>query len=255
MSRRKIVSDTQRRYTDAEVRKIIEKALNLQKKETSGIPGSDKEGVTLSELDAIASEAGISSSLIRRAAAEVDFNPAAKKQARLLGGRVDLVEIRTAGRIAGQTDLERVFAMIPSITGESGTGNVMGGALSWATSAEAVQRTGHSVEISVTPSAGRSIVRVRDRLGQIAAGIFGGLVGGIGLGAGLGVGLGVGLKALGSVPFAVLFPIGTVLGGYLIARLAFTLFSKTRESRIKESAENIAQLIDSTGETPRREDG
>ncbi len=162
---------------------------------------------------------------------------------------VDPIEVRLASRVAAQGDLERVFAMIPSFTGENGTGNVMGGSLSWATNAEVVQRTGHRVEISVTPSGGQSIIKVRNRLGQIAGGLFGGLMGGVGLGAGLGVGLGVGLKALGSVPFAVLFPIGTVVGSYLIARFAFTLFSRLRKSRIKDIAENIVTLIESTGES------
>ena len=140
--------------------------------------------------------------------------------------------------------------MIPSIAGENGTGNVMGSTLSWATSAEALQRTGHSVEITVTPSGKQSVVRVRDRLGQIAGGLFGGLIGGLGLGVGLGIGLGVGLKTLGSAPFAVLFPIGTILGGYLIARLAFSLFSKSRKSRVRDMADSIAQLIDNAGEEP-----
>jgi hypothetical protein len=172
------------------------------------------------------------------------------KQNRFLGGTVDPVEVRLAGRVAAQRDLERVFAMIPSITGENGTGNVMGGSLSWATSAEVVQRTGHSVDISVTPSGGKSVVRVRNRLGQVAAGLFGGLMGGLGLGAGLGIGLGVGLTALDSVPFAVLFPVGTLILGYSIARLSFSLFSRTRKSRVRDMADSITRLIENAGSDP-----
>jgi hypothetical protein len=78
-------------------------------------------------------------------------------------------------------------------------------------------------------------------------------MGGVGLGAGLGVGLGVGLKTLGSAPFAVLFPIGAVVGSYLIARIAFKLFSKARKSRIRDIAENITTLIESTGESSQPE--
>ncbi len=241
------MSDSQRRYSDAEVRKIIETALNLQKKAAIADSDTDRQGVTLDEIDAIAREAGIPSALIRRAAAEIESSSAKEKPNRFLGGTIDLGEVRLANRIAAQRDLERVVAMIPSITGETGTGNVMGGSLSWATGAEVVQRTGHSVDISVIPSGGQSVIRVKNRLGQIAGGLFGGLMGGLGLGAGLGIGLGVGLKALGSVPFAVLFPIGTVLGGYLIARLAFSLFTKARKSRIRDIADSIAGLIENSG--------
>jgi hypothetical protein len=243
------MSDSGRRYSDTEVRKIIEKALSLQKKETKNDSVSDSQGVTLSEIDAIAREAGISSSLIRRAASELETEGVTERQNRFLGGIINPVEVRLEDGVASQNDLERVFAMIPSITGENGTGNVMGSSLSWATNSEVVQRTGHSIDISVTPSGGKSVVRVRNRLGQIAGGLFGGLMGGFGLGAGLGVGLGVGLKALGSVPFAVLFPIATVAGGYLIARLAFHLFSKSRKSRVKDMAESIVRLIESTSES------
>ncbi len=239
-----------RRYSDAEVRKIIEKALSLQKKESNGDTASEGQGVTLSEIDAIAREAGISSSLIRRAASELETQGVSEKQNRFLGGTVNPVEVQLAEGIASQHDLERVFAMIPSITGENGTGSVVGSSLSWATNAEVVQRTGHSVDISVTPSGEKSLVRVRNRLGQLAAGLFGGLMGGVGLGAGLGVGLGVGLKTLESLPFAVLFPIATLTGSYLLARLIFYLFSISRKSRIKDMSESIVRLIESTVERP-----
>lgn len=58
-----------RRYSEAEIAKILERATELQGSE----PGmSSGAGMTLSELEDVAMEAGIDVGLVRRAALEVD---------------------------------------------------------------------------------------------------------------------------------------------------------------------------------------
>ena len=238
------MSDSERRYSDEEVRKIIEIALALQRTEKSQGSAHEGNGAAISDIDAIADEVGLSTQLIRRAASEFDLVRVAGKPNWFLGGETELVEVQAAGRVASEQDLEKIFAMMNSLGGGQGGGSVMGNALFWATSEETLARTGFSMDISVVSSESGSIVRVQNRLGQMAGGIFGGVVGGIGLGAGLGVGLGVGIGAMGSALFAVLFPIGVLAGTYLLARGTYRVIVRNQRRRIREIAGRIKQLID-----------
>jgi hypothetical protein len=236
--------DSERKYSDDEVRRIIEIALSLQKAEKSSSKAVERDGVAINDIDAIASEVGLSSQLIRRAASEFDLVPVAGKKNWFLGGETELVEVQAAGRVATERELEKIFAMMNSLAGGRGSGSVVGNALFWATSEETIARTGFGMDISVVSSETGSIVRIQDRLGQMAGGIYGGLVGGIGLGAGLGIGLGVGIGAMGSVLFSVLFPLGVVAGSYLLARGIYRQIIRSRSRRIRGIAERITQLID-----------
>lgn len=135
--------------------------------------------------------------------------------------------------------------MLPSLVGESGLGNVMGGNLSWSSSPEAVTRTGRSTAVTISATNSGSDIQVRDRLGQIAGGVFGGVMGGVGLGAGLGIGIGVGGGVLGSIAFMTLVPLGALAGTYLLSRLIYSIVSKMRKKQTGELAEKIRQLIES----------
>lgn len=238
------MSDQSRRYTDSEVLKIIEKALALQRGEGQAAPPGEREGSSIRDIDAVAAEVGISTELIRRAAAELDLEGEGKRPNRFLGGVITPEQVSVARGLASRDTLDRIFMLIPSLVGDTGSGSVVADTLLWSSDADAVARTGHSVHVSVTSSENGSIVRVQDRLAQMAGGVFGGVMGGVGLGGGLGVGLSVGLAVLESVPFAVLFPVGVLAGSYLLSRFIFSVFSRSRRRRIREIAENIRDCID-----------
>jgi len=62
--------NSSRRYTDEEVRKLLKRASELESQ--GGTLPAPIEGPTLSDLEAIASEAGINPTLVRQAARELD---------------------------------------------------------------------------------------------------------------------------------------------------------------------------------------
>ena len=232
-----------RKYSDAEVRAIIKKALVLQKENRYIAPGGDEGGLSLSDIDSVAGEVGISPELIRRAAEELDRGRQSSIGTLFLGGETELKESRELPVASSETKLKQIVMMIPSIAGEDGSGSVMEGLLTWTTSPETTVQTGRSMNITVTSGEGQTGVHITDRLVQIAGGIFGGIVGGVGCGAGFGVGLGVGLGALQSATFATLFPIGAICLSYLGARMIYKIILTVRRKRIRAVIDKLAHLI------------
>lgn len=103
------MGDSNKQYSEDEVKKIIERALALQKKNQAALPSGEKEGVTLDEIDTIAGEVGISSELIRQAAFELEAGRESKGKNWFLGGELSPEASASAKRTATQRELERVL--------------------------------------------------------------------------------------------------------------------------------------------------
>lgn len=201
-----------RLYGDEEIGRILKRATELQRREPSAPPA----GVTLQELEEIASEAGIDPTYLRRAAMELDSGrPEPTVWSKLLGDDVGLVRETTLPGEVGEEGFERVLATIQATSREHGQPSLFGRTLTWRAETATKART---VQVVVTSRDGTTHVRVEENLTQMAGGIFGGVMGGGGVGIGIGVGLPIGLEVLGSALFATLAPVGMVGLGYVAAR-------------------------------------
>lgn len=241
------MSESERRFSDDEARDIIKRALQLQHRGSE--EASSPDGLSLSELESIAEDVGVSAELVRRAAAEVETGEAAVGRSRFLGATTTPSETVAVDRPIGEEELQELLISLPSITGDDGTGNAHRRSLSWATNSVVAMRTGRSLRITAHGSESGAVIRVREELGQVAAGLFGGLTGGVGLGAGFGVGFGVGLGALGSPLFAALVPIGFIGGSYFLARAIFRAVSRARKRHLRRIAARIREFFDRGGAT------
>jgi transposase-like protein len=236
------MSDSERRFSDDEAREIIKRALQLQHRKSED--ASSPEGLSLSELESIAEDVGVSSELVRQAAAEVETGEATAGRSRFLGATTTPSETVALDRPLGEDELEELLIALPSITGDDGTGNAHRRSLSWSTNSVVSMRTGRSLRITAHGSDSGGVVRIREDLGQVAGGVFGGLIGGVGLGAGFGVGFGVGLGALGSPAFAAIVPIAFVGGSYLLARGIFRAVSRARRRQVRRVAARVREFFD-----------
>jgi len=229
----------ERRYDDQESARIIKRALEIQQTERPG--EGTASGLSLTELEGIARESGIDPELVRRAAHELSAESGGRPgaAARLFVGG----PIRSAATVSLRSSvspevLESLLVPLPTITGDAGTGSVVGRTLMWASDTLTAMRNGRSLSITVRPRAGGTEIRVEENLSGMAGGLFGGIVGGLGLGGGLGIGIGVGIAVLGSPLFAALVPIGVLAGAWQLARGIFALvrrYRKRREARILET--------------------
>lgn len=235
------MSGDARRFTDREVRRILERALEIQKREAKELApgGGPGTGLTIEDLTDAAVQAGINPSLVTRAARELETGTGRWRG--FLGSEPDPVTAASLPYRVSDEDLHELLPMIQSFTGMAGSGTVSRLSLSWASIAQSTSNTGIPTEVTVRTGRGSTEISVRDRLGAVAGGVFGGLMGGVGVGAGVGVGFGVGLGALGSLPFAALFALGMLAASYLGSRLIFTGVVRWR---IRERGRALGRILE-----------
>lgn len=228
-----------RRYSDREVRRLLERAAELQYAEGESPEGS---GLTLPQLEAIAREAGIDVDAIRRAAIELDAG---------VGGATGRVVTNLAGAplavalqrvLPGEVPPEAFEVVIPLIRAAAGTqgqASQVGRTLSWQAQNPTSAR---ELGVFVTSRNGETRIRIEERYGALAGAVFGGGLGGIGGGVGIGVGVGVG-AALGSVAMMVGFPIAVIGVTYLGSRALFGSVVARRQRVLGRLMEEIVEAL------------
>jgi hypothetical protein len=181
------------------------------------------KGPTLADLESIASEAGIDPTLVRRAAQELDsptggFPAVSPKATGILGAPLVFELQRTVPGEVDNSVLERLVPHIQRVAEGIGHPSLMGQTLSW--QSESPQKL-RILQVSATVGRGETRLSIEERYSNMAQNLYGGIMGGGGVGVGLGVGLGVGIGALGSVAFAIGFPILVLGGSFALSRAIY----------------------------------
>jgi hypothetical protein len=211
-----------RRYTENEVGLILRRATEMQRAEPTAL---DPGGLTLAELEDIATEAGIDPALLRRAANELQVVQPPTLGSRLAGAPL-AVEIERV--IEGEVPVERLEELVPTIVAATpgrGTASAVGRSLTWS-SQEGSNLTEQQVLVSSLN--GQTLIRLEQSYSGLAAGWFGGIMGGVG--GGVGFGLGGALSAtLGLGVGLVAFPLTAVAGSFYLARAIYASQVRSRQ--------------------------
>jgi len=226
-----------RRYGDKEVRRLLERAAELQKQESVREYADDGGGLTLADLQEVAAEAGIHPRYIQQAAAGIDRSGPSGLVARLAGTQLTItVERVVPGELADE-GFEQVILEIQRAFSGSGNPSMVGRTLMWKSDTMDHQS---SLQVTVSSRRGETRIRAEERLHGTAAAAHLGLVVGAGMGVGLGVGFSVGLAVLGSALFATLFPVGAIGGIYAAVRHWMKNFGVKRRRELELMADRIA---------------
>ncbi len=224
-----------RRFDDLEIDRILQRASELQ--EATPAAREMAGGLTAEELEEIAGEVGIESSLVRRAIHELDApKPPLGMSEGFLGAPVAIQIERV---VAGEVHNEAFVAIQKDIEAAAqchGQGGLIGRSFQWQSGA---QNPNRSLLVQVASHDGETRIFIEERLHKLAGGLFGGGLGGVGGGVGLGVGMGVGLGALGSPLFTLVFSAGVIGGSYLLARGLFTAIGRGRQRALARLAEQL----------------
>jgi hypothetical protein len=239
-----------RRYSDKEVRALLKRASELES-QASALP-APVEGPTLSELEAIAEEAGINPLAVRRAAREMDAGgrtvaPSSPVSSAVLGAPLSVQLERVVQGNAPDSVLERLLPALHRASGGTGNPSLLGRTLTWQS---AIPQSARALQVTVSAGSGGTHILIEERYGNLAGGLFAGLVGGGGGGIGLGVGVGVGVGALGSALFATLFPLAAIGGSFLLARSIYGSFVRKREAVLGRLMEEMVAVLEAGVETP-----
>jgi len=146
-------ADGSRRFTEREVALVLRKATEMEEAPGGGAP--DMGGLSLRELEQIATEVGISPASIRRAVTDLDTRR----------GKSELTHIpltRQAMRgVEGELDQEDIARLIQHVEGSSDQVGVVTEALG-GTQWTARDRF-RTTQVSITPAKGETRVRVVER--------------------------------------------------------------------------------------------
>ncbi len=229
-----------RRYSDKEIRRLLKQAAEIQKKETGHDYRDEGGGLTLADLQEIASEAGIHPRYLQQAAVSIDSPKATGLGPALAGSALNINTERTVPGELGDEDFERAIVDIQHAFKEPGTASMVGRTLMWKTEATDTQR---ALQVTVSSRGGKTHIRAAEQLKVLAAGLYIGVVGGVGTAVGLGVGLSVGLSVLASPLFATLFPVGIIGGLYAGMRAVVKRTAARRRRELERIADRIAGYV------------
>jgi len=226
-----------RRYSESEVGLILRRATEMQRAQPSA---PDPAGLTLSELEDIASEAGIDPELLRRAANELHVLRPPSLGSRLAGAPM-AIEIERI--IQGELPRDRLEELVPTIqaaTAGQGTASAVGRTLTWSSRTES---NTSAQQVLVTVREGQTLIRIEESFGGLAGGLFGGIMGGVGGGVGLGLG-GALAGVLGSVAVGIALPVTVLAGSYALARSIFSAQVRRRKAAAHALVERLAEQIE-----------
>jgi len=208
---------TPRRYNEKEVALLLRRASELQR---AAPTVRDPTGLTLRELEEIASEAGLDSAMLRQAAAELDtgvHGAQGNLGSRLAGGPLRTVLERAVPGELPESGYAELIPLIIAAADRPGLASQVGQTFTWTSQDQANVR---QLQVMMSSLGGSTQIRVEERYGGMAGGIFGVGLGGIGGGVGIGLGGGLG-SALGSLALGLGIPAVTVGLSYLGCRTLY----------------------------------
>lgn len=230
-----------RKFSDDEVARILARAAELQ---------HDREAKTtgLDDIERAAAEAGIDPALVRAVASEMS-SAAAPTRPGFFGPTGVSFEGVVDGVVRPE-DYARLNDALQHALGAPVVGSHLGTSLQWShTNAQ----NGRAVQASVSMRDGRITVRVSERLGATMGGIYGGVGGGAGIGAVIPG------AAFGG--FALLGPIGAVIGALVGTaaslfgtRALYLAVARNREAQLKRVFEALMEEARQTAHSAEQTD-
>lgn len=221
---------SERRYTDDEVQRILASA---SESDAALGAGASERGMTLAEIQKVATEAGLSAASVTAAAKALDVTPPAVREQRLLGLRVGVAHEVALARPLDDAEWRRLVAHLRDTFEAQGREEVGAGRREW--------RNGQ-LRVAVEHYGDATVLRMRTRKENaqslVRAGtafVLGGAVAGV---------LGVVMQAAGPPAAAALAV--ALGGGAMIGAGALQLpgWSATRQKQFEAVAEYARRLTE-----------
>lgn len=203
-----VTRDKEDRYSEEEVGQILRRIADAQ-------PG---RSLTLAELEAVATEAGLDAALVRRAASDVRVRPepVAGPPVGAFGPTMLTQERRVEGRLDASAWEELVAQIRRHLKIEGGVEH-LGKELVWSSNPRV---SGRDVRVQVTPRRGQTTIRVHERTDKLALRLYGGIMIGL-LFPGFLISMLICAEALGAAALAPVLLGLWIFGCYRLARAIY----------------------------------
>ncbi|MCA9683876.1 MAG: hypothetical protein KC457_16870 [Myxococcales bacterium] len=228
------------RFSEPDAGLILQRAAELQRN------ANDARRMTVHELEEAAGSAGIEPVHVRRAASELALRRSRHdRSSPLLGApRRILFEVILDGEIPVPA-YEYVIEAVRRHTGELGSASLIGRSLTWIAlpnHSRAGPGWSRTIALTIVPRAGRTRIRIEEKLDQLVTGVFGTVLAGVGGGGSLASLLP--LIAFG-VPAAIPLATGVWLGCcWAAARRVYVRRMQARERELHGALQAIVEIAE-----------
>lgn len=226
-----------RRFNESDTDAILRRAAELS---TGGEESPAGRGLTIEEMEALASDAGLDPELVRRAAREVSVRRA-QAASPWAGAPRRIVIEQEIDRELTEELWESMVGEIRQTIGDIGLVSQVGRTRTWAMVPAAPRGpTIRMVSLTATRHGGKTTIRLDEQLNQLAGALFGGIVGGFG-GGSTGISIGIGMGAFHSPALAVGLVLTNLIASYGLARRLFIRAYRKRSDELAELAVRLAE--------------
>ena len=225
-----------RRYRPTEAKEILKRAADRE----AAAPGTEPGALSLGGVARIGAEVGIPARHVQGAASALERPPIQPTASGFLGAPTTIAFERVVDAELPEQDFPLLVEEIRVTLRNVGTINTFGQSLTWQTTKIPLGE-GRDVHVVVTVRAGKTRIRVEEKLGSVAGGLFGGIMGGAGVGGGT-VALTT-LTVLAGFPLAGIAVAASIVGGsYALARTIFKGVYRKRTQELHGLADRLAEL-------------
>lgn len=197
-------------------------------------------GLTIEEMESLASEAGLNPELVRKAARDVALKQAQGATPWVGAPRRILIEREIDGEVSEEL-WESMVGEIQRTFGGIGFASRVGRTRSWTVGQNGPRGSSNRhVSVTVSHQHGKSAIRIDENLNQLAGAIFGGCVGGGGGGT-VGVWIGIGQGIFRSPLLAGALVLGNLVAMYSLARGLYRRAFRKRNDELNELLGRLAE--------------
>ena len=222
-----------RKYRPTEAKEILKRAADREADGAITEPGA----LSLGGVARIGAEVGIPAREVREAANALERPPVQPTASGFLGAPTTIAFERVVDAELPEQDFPLLVEEIRVTLRSDGTINMVGQSLTWQTPKK---RDGRDVHVVVTARAGQTRMRVEEKLGEEAFGLFAPIMG---AGGGTGVTLLFIFTGLDVFSLAGIIVAASIAGGtYALARTIFKAVARKRTQELHGLADRLAEL-------------
>ena len=235
----------ERRFDDERVAEILRRAVDLQ--HAGAVPTLRGEGLSQSELERVASEAGIDPAFIRQAITESGPVEPDTGHSRFLG---EVKTIEVTGVLDGEVGpdaMERMIEEVQRTFADTAGPSYTESSATWTGSSATASSRLSNMMVAITARNGRTEIRITERLDNLSVVLFGALAVG-GSGVGIGISGAIGMGELGMPLVALAGGVAAVTACFGTAR---TLYSRSARKRRRELQRLVARMVEASISEPK----
>jgi len=229
----------QRLFDDETSGQVLRRAAELQHE--SNVPAHGGDGLSATDLEQIATEAGIDAAFVRRAIVESQVSSPETQHSPVFGEvkTLELVEVME-GEVSSDS-MDRMLEEVQRSFADGGTVTRTGRSATWSASRTLASSRLSSLVVAITARDGQTEVRITERLDNLSTALFVGLGFG-GSAVGVGISGAVGMGEFGNPLVFAAMAITAVSGFYGAARTLYTRSTRKRRRELQRLLGNLVQV-------------